>query len=565
MQWSADFETTINTYDCRVWAWCCCDIGNEQNIYYGNKIESFISFCEDHAGDEFFFHNLAFDGEFIICWLLNNGFEHTEKLFSRSFKTLISQMGKFYQIEICFEKKGKKKAKKVTLKDSLKKLPMSVDAIAKAFDLPINKLNIDYKEYRSPGHELTTQERDYIKNDVQIVSMALNHQFDEGLTKLTVGSDAISSYRGMVGGKWISLFPMLTLEMDELIRRAYKGGWTYANPKFQGVVQSCGSVYDVNSLYPDVMYNCPLPYGVPLYFKGQYKQNDDYPLYIQFISCCCKIKKDHLPTIQIKNSPFYSSTEYLTDTEGIVDLALTSVDLELMFKHYDVDVYGYHGGFMFKAQKGMFKDYIDHWSEIKANSKGGKRQLAKLMLNSLYGKFASNPDVTQKVPYLKDDGSVGYKLGECETRDPVYTPIGCFVTAWARNKTIATAQKVYSRFMYADTDSIHVLGTEPVDGIEVHPSNLGAWKHESNFLRAKYVRAKTYIEEIYQVGEMVDGAYTMVDVPPYNDVKCAGLPGELKNNVNFENFESGLKIKGKLRPIHCPGGIVLQETTFTVK
>ena len=54
------------------------------------------------------------------------------------------------------------------------------------------------------------------------------------------------------------------------------------------------------------------------------------------------------------------------------------------------------------------------------------------MLNSLYGKFATNPDITPKLPYLKEDGSVGYRLGEKETRDPVYTPMGCFITAWAR-------------------------------------------------------------------------------------------------------------------------------------
>ena len=43
---------------------------------------------------------------------------------------------------------------------------------------------------------------------------------------------------------------------------------------------------------------------------------------------------------------------------------------------------------MFKASTGMFDEYVDHWTEvkIKAGKEGnnGMRQIAKLMLNSLY-------------------------------------------------------------------------------------------------------------------------------------------------------------------------------------
>lgn len=565
MIWSADFETTTDVNDCRVWAWCVCEVGDIDNMFYGNNIESFIEFMRINQG-EYYFHNLAFDGEFILHYLLNNGFTYSDKAQTNTFKTLISAMGKFYQIDICFKKNGKKKKQHAVLKDSLKKLPMKVSAIAKSFNLPISKLEIDYKQYRPIGHELTQEEKEYIKNDVQIVALALEHQFKEGLNRLTIGSDALNIYKytNIGENRWKKFFPILTIEMDALIRQSYKGGWTYANPKYQNKIQGAGSVYDVNSLYPDVMYNRPLPYGVPVYYHGKYKPNNEYPLFIQFITCSCKLKEGYLPILQIKNSPFYSQTEYLTETD-IVDLALTSVDYELLFMHYDVTVFGYKGGFMFKQATGLFDEYIDYWSEIKANNKGGKRQIAKLMLNSLYGKFATNPDVTPKLPYLKEENCVGYKLGKQELRQPIYTPIGCFITAWARFKTITTAQSVYNRFMYADTDSIHVLGTQPVENIEVHPTRLGAWKHESNFSRALYIRAKAYMEEITQEGEMVNGEYVMVDVDPYKDVKCAGLPQELKKFVTFENFKSGLCIEGKLRPVHCEGGIVLKETTFTMK
>ena len=45
-------------------------------------------------------------------------------------------------------------------------------------------------------------------------------------------------------------------------------------------------------------------------------------------------------------------------------------------------------GYKFKAIKGLFNNYIDYWMNEKINAgkegNGAKRQIAKLMLNSLY-------------------------------------------------------------------------------------------------------------------------------------------------------------------------------------
>ena len=575
MEYVADFETTTDVHDCRVWAWCVTLIEDSTQRYYGNNIESFLQFTYENGGI-YWFHNAAFDCEFILYYLLTHGFEYSEKARTKTFKTLISNSGQFYQMKVTYEKKGKKKSKSATFKDSLKKLPMPVERIAKSFNLPIRKLSIDYTAPREIGHELTPQEIDYVTNDVVIVADALKTQFGKGLTRLTIGSDALNHYQDILGNKWADLFPKISLEMDENIRKAYRGGYTYAAPQFQADdthpdrIQGAGCAFDVNSLYPDVMYHRPLPIGAPIWFKGEYTPDPQYPLYIQFLTCHCVLKPDHLPTLQIKHNPFFMETEYIHDTEGYVELALTSVDLEILNQQYDVTVLSYNGGYKFESMRGLFNEYIDYWMDIKAHSEGGIRQLAKLMLNSLYGKFATNPDVTPKVPYIKDNGSVGYKLGDKETRDPVYTPMGCFITAWARYKTINAAQSVYNRFMYCDTDSIHLLGVEPVEGLDVHPTRLGAWKHESNFSQAKYVRAKTYMERIVQVGKMVDGVYTMIPVqgdngePYIDDVKCAGLPAELKKQVTFDNFKRGLKLFGKLRPVHVAGGIVLKPSPFTL-
>lgn len=252
-KYTADFETAIWLPDeTFVWAWAVCEIGKPENIFIENNIESFIKFLEKHKDSTFYFHNLKFDGEFIIYYLLKNGFKHVKdkkEIDDKTFTTLISEMGMFYQITIYF-----KKRKKVKIIDSLKIIPFSVKQIAKAFDIPESKLTLDYDTPRTRNHTLTQHEKDYIKNDVVIVAKALNVIFNEGLTKMTQGSNALFDYKNILTKKRFEhYFPEIPRDVDEDIRQAYKGGFTYLNPLYKDKVVKRGYVIDVNSLYPSVM------------------------------------------------------------------------------------------------------------------------------------------------------------------------------------------------------------------------------------------------------------------------------------------------------------------------
>lgn len=554
MLYTADFETTTDPADCRVWAYGICEIGNPDNFTYGNDINGFMKWANEQGKATVYFHNLKFDGEFILCWLFENGFKYVDDrrdLEKNTFTTLISDKGQFYSMEICFERKGKEK-KSLTIYDSLKILPFSVAAIAKGFNLPISKLEIDYHETREIGHVLTKQEIDYLRNDVDIVARALNTLFEQGLTKMTQGSNALFDYKRTVGTKNFSKwFPVPNYDYD--IRQSYKGGFTYLNPKYKELDLTEGIVLDVNSLYPSVMYYQPLPYGEGIFFKGKYKPDKIYNLYVQMFTCQFELKDGYIPTIQLKNNLSFIPTQYLTSSDGEdVTLCLTNVDLELFFEHYNVYNIEYHSGWKFKSTIGLFKDYIDKWNKVKMEStlNGNKamRTLAKLMLNALYGKFALNPNVQSKIPWY-DNGVIKYKLGEKETREPIYIPVGTFITAWARYKTISSAQKVYDRFVYADTDSLHLIGTEIPDMLEVDPVKLGAWKHESTFTRARFIRQKSYIEEI-------DGVL---------NITCAGMPERCYQFVTWDNFHTGMSYAGKLGMTHVNGGIVLKDIPFSIK
>jgi len=253
----------------------------------------------------------------------------------------------------------------------------------------------------------------------------------------------------------------------------------------------------------------------------------------------------------------------------IVDLYLTNVDHELVLEHYELYNVEYVGGWKFRQRVGIFKDFIDKWMHIKVTSEGAIKILAKLMLNSLYGKFASNPDVTGKYPYLKENKACGFAVGDDDFKKPVYTPMGIFITSWSRYVMITTAQKCYDRFLYCDTDSNHISGTEIPEALKdnIDPNKLGYWKHEGTFKRAKFIRQKTYVEEYYV--KKVDGELKSCSPSEATDLKlsvvCAGMPDAVKEKVTFENFEVGFKGSGKLLPKHVKGGIVLVDTEFTMK
>ena len=389
----ADFETTTDVEDCRVWASCIYDIEEKKIVHLSNNIEDFMEVLRQNSKNlelMVYFHNLKFDGEFILWWLYFNGFIYDESLSrANTFRTLITDTGLFYELEIRFYKKGVGKI--VAIRDSLKLIPLKVEQMAKAFGLNTLKGSIDYDRFREKGHKLTSEEIEYIKNDVIIVGDSLRNMFDAGLNKITISSNALADYKLSIGGdtKFRRLYPKLEKIDDNFIREAYRGGYTYVNPNIQGKhIKKNGMTFDVNSLYPSRMAYELLPYDMPIYYVGGYPKNEFYPLYIQHIKCKFKLKKGYVPTIQLKNSQF-KEHEYITNS-GVErqHLYLTNIDLEVFLEHYEVTNIEYIDGYMFKGKHNLFQRYIDKWMRVKYESEvsgnKGMRQIAKLMLNSLY-------------------------------------------------------------------------------------------------------------------------------------------------------------------------------------
>lgn len=595
--YAGDFETTTDVDDCRVWAYSLCNVDDHNEFIYGDSIDEFFDFCQDNVKNyKIWFHNLRFDGIFLINYLYSHGFtwiSSKKEKADKTFTTLITDMGQFYSIVVYFKVTGHHTSK-VEFFDSFKIFPgFSVERVAEGFKLPIRKLKIDYTKKRPIGWKLTQEEIDYIRNDVEIMARALKEMFSRGLTKMTIASDAMTNFRDHFVG-FRKKYPILPENVDADIRKSYRGGFTYVNGTWQEKEVGHGIVLDVNSLYPSCMCSpYPLPYGQCVLFEGKYEEDSVYPLYVQSFTCSFDIREGKIPSVQIKNNLSFIPNEYVKTSNGeLVTLYLTKPDFELFMEQYEVHNITYNGGWKFKQAIGNFDDYVNYWTDqkIKAGKEGNapQRQISKLMLNSLYGRLGISGTARQKAPVLDHDGVVRFTLLPEEKREVCYVAAAAFITAYGRNKTIRTSQTIKDytlkkygedRYFYSDTDSIHAnLSDEDLeelkDIIQIDDFKLGYWAKEAEFDRAIYIRQKCYIEEIK--GKV--------------HVTVAGLPKYLAPLVTFENFRKGFTTGGltiedmiklaeqngatkeEIRNLHhkltykyVRGGVILADTDFTIK
>lgn len=561
----ADFETTVREEYACVWLYAIVNVDDYTEYYHGNSIDDFFNVIYKLSPKTCFFHNLKFDGMYIIDYLLRHGYEYTEKRIPayNQFKCLVGEQGQFYSISFTGE------TGTISLWDSLKIFNFSAEEIAKTFKLDTLKGEIDYTKYRPEGYVADETELAYVKNDVLIISQAIKLFRSQGYTKMTIASNALQQFKLTLNKKeWKYCFPKLPKEVDHFCRKSYRGGYTYVNPKHQNKIVGMGSVFDVNSMYPWALYYKPMPIGEGRYFVGSPPWDKLFIIRVHIEHF--KVKKNHLPTIQMKHSFRFAGTEYLTEGEDI-ETYFTSVDYKLFLDFYNVDGLTECDGYWFDSRNDLFRPYINKYMEIKKNTMGGERSIAKLFLNGLYGKFGSTIEKISKIPYLdKETNTVKFHRTEPKECDPIYIPVATFVTAYAHDNIIRNAQACGDRFLYCDTDSLHVLGRENPD-IPIHKSELGHYKRESIFKNAIFIKPKTYSEitrETKKYKMNYKGKEMNVKAVFYqNEVKCCGLPKNLikQGKVTFENFRMGAEYYGKLLPKVIPGGVVLEETTFTIK
>ena len=549
----ADFETKNEDFYnehgfTEVWLYA---ISNPQGeiVNYGENIEQFLDYCCKELNNcVVYFHNLRFDGSFILSYIIKKKYKFLEKIdynSGKSYTTLISEEGQFYSIKVHF-----KRGVTVEFNDSLKIIPFPVKTIAKAFNLPMEKEKIDYGNYIVNEDTLK-----YVFNDVKIVALALRQLKENGFCGMTAASSAYKWYMSTMTGTDI-LFPDLPEDMLIEWRDAYRGGRSQVNPTWAGQVLKGVSRYDVNSMYPSIMRNCWLPIGVP---KKIDKRNT-YRFEMYKVSIMFTLKEGHLPTL-LKKNVMFAQQSYYTDTDGIETLYISSIDYELLERHYDIDYVVFEEMWGFNTSNELFREYIDYWYDVKSKNTGAMKQLAKLMLNSLYGKFGSNPLGKNKIPELDEDGSLKFKTTEEQPRKKYYLFIAIAIVSYA-HKLIddAIVNTGIENFVYCDTDSVHTLGK--LDEHLIDQKKLGLFKLEAVETKSKYVRQKTYV---YSQQEEDGQEHIYITCAGMNDASKIYALNTYGDDI-FDEFKPGFTVEGyKLMPKQVPGGVVLIKSKFMIK
>lgn len=581
MKWiCADFETAASEINIKenktyVWLWDIYDKDEKKHIN-GSSIEMFFdTLFFDYKSTIIYFHNLKFDGSFILDYLLKHGFKidynHTKN--NGTISTLITDRLVWYTFTVYFN------GHKYVFRDSMKKIIGSLARAAESFGLPIRKGEIDYTKHRPepPAYTPTAEEIDYIHIDTEIMSDILEYYYENGMNGMTNASDAMRVYKEMIGANvYKNLFPVLPKNVDDFIRRSYKGGFCYLNPKCANVDYNEVYTYDIKSMYPSRMHDCKLPWGVPEFYNGEYKYDPDMPLFIQRIYVDCKLKPNHIPSIQTKT--FMSiKLNYLIDTEGLsYEMVLTNIDMLHLIEDYEIFSIQFIDGYKFHETNTLFAEYVDHFYSLKESSTGAKKQLYKIFLNSLYGKFAMMTERSQAMPTLTEDeeNRLRFDKTQPEEVDAMYTAVASFITSWARHLLLTAINENIENFIYCDTDSMHL--TKPIkDSPRIYKvgKQLGNFDLENGYID-EYGNHHTYINHARYLGQK---CYMLATVKEGKDgekkemtiKKIAGAPDKAKEHIDWDNFRVNLTIDAdkypKMRMKQVNGGIILIPTTFSIK
>lgn len=454
--------------------------------------------------DKVYFHNLSYDGLYLIYYLFRSGYTWGQQRRKRGFYTRINARGEIFYIRIYDEF-----LKKVEFYDSQRIIPLSVD-----------ELTAEYNMDRPELDDVTER----CLFDCRVVARALQDRPERASMTLSAYiKDDVSRF--VSPSVFSALFPPITREVKETLRLAYRGGICLLNPAYADKELSDITEIDVNSMYPHILKSELLPIGYPRYAEGKYVYNNDRPLAIQLISCAYKVKPSGLPWLS--NGAFYTDYlgQYKSSSNGqIVTLALTSVDLPFFLRHYDVECLEYVCYYSFRAARGIMADYVDYYNAIKVASSGVEREIAKKRNNLLTGLFGEADSFSYKTPYYdKDNDTVRYHIKRQDKKYPTsYVPMAAFITAYGRAKLLRKIAEIgRDKWIYSDTDSCYLFGDVIKD---VDALRLGAWKVKK-WDRGRFLVEKQYIVESGDARKQV----------------IAGLPR--KTFVKFEDFYAGASVQ----------------------
>jgi len=438
---------------------------------------------------------------------------------------------------------------------------------------------------------------EYCDSDVDILKKSLEIYITDsisvnGLNPLscsTIASYCMKVYRT----NYMPTDKIAIMKKDEydFCKRGFFGGRTEVFKLFKSWTEeeiksgTHGKYVDIQSLYPSVQYFDELPCGIPVWVDGV---ENDLELFVKnnygYIECDVECPDIHIPLLPEKKNnklmfdnvkkikAVYSSIELNRAIE--IGYKITKIYKALTFNKCDDLFKGYIQNFLkIKTECAGYKgDDIDAYIEryykgcgvlldknkIKKNS--GMKLLAKICLNSLWGKFGQRDDLPSN-EYVKNDkwfkllkkhidGDIELKnevLIDSETLYVSYVnkveketslqgtnlALAGFTTANARLRLYKELYKLDKRVIYCDTDSI-IYEYQKDNYNVVEGDSLGEWELEDN----------GDLKEVYALAPKTYGYKSIDGEEKY---KCKGVTLNYGNCMKFTYDNLKKLIKGEMK------------------
>lgn len=476
-----DLYTKINYYDIETTKEGKYSVGavllNKHYRFFFHQKE-FVDWLKNiKTNKTIYIHNLKFEMEFHFTELLKVYLPSNKRDVEPRISFTIDRMNNIYGVHI------RQHGIKIDILDYFKIMPFKLSKIGETIGYP--KGEIDYKileDYQTLD-EVPSDVIKYLKRDLEIMQKSYE-RLPKMKIKSTIASTSYENWRKVYQKKYV--YEHFTKHLKDMplnyLRNWYRGGIVLydGNKKYQNLGRVY--VYDFNSLYPSIMLKENLPYGECLYERPSHTKS-----YMTFLA----IKIDHA---YAKYIPWYRiNNQYPPEFKNIT-IYVTKKEWKLFQESYLISQYQIVEELYFKT-KWSFHKYINYWYNYKKNAKNKMDyQFAKLMLNSLYGKFGQNYIREIKVPVQQNTKTIGnYNGWEFvkkiqESRPKFYLPLAIAICAEARCKFLEFYLRHKKDIVYGDTDSF--FSTVKYD---YNSDEIGKLKYEGHYDDFILVRKKGYI------------------------------------------------------------------------
>lgn len=377
------------------------------------------------------------------------------------------------------------------MRDSYALWSHPLSKLADSFCPEIPKLEIDIANF-NPNDPVHIE---YAKRDVLILLLGLPRLFDMisehfgVVPSATAAGTALKAWQKSLD-KDLIFDCQPWGECEAFMRQGYYGGLVFLT---SNIAHANCKTYDLNSSYPASMMEYGVPFGQPTYTTDF---EDDYPgIY--------RVRVKTPDDLIVPILPARNERGAMRWYKGTFETVVTTQELKFAVEQ-GYEVLELFEGYFFEKTVFPFDDFIGLCRMIRKAFPGQtEEQVAKLMQNSLYGKFGSRRERTRLIHCkdLDEESLIGAtpfdEAGHWYIKNELDELMRCmpqwaiFITANSRLRLLRQVYKIGpANVIYGDTDSITVKGGVEYE-IDEGPE-YGQWKLEKEWEIFRAIAPKVY-------------------------------------------------------------------------